>query len=159
MAESHDVQGTAVTLAPSGGDVTWTLTSLADTAGRASGSSDLGATIPFRLGYRLTSAAGSAPTAGESLRLYVAWSDDGTNFDGEVTGSDAAFSDADEFAQLTFVRACPFDADTSAHSFGGDVRPNGRYVVWVVYNDLGVALSATAGNHSLTFWPLEPNTA
>lgn len=162
MATTSYTQGTAVTFGPATDtpDVTWEFDALADGVGRASASSDLGATIPVFVSGILKVGAASAPTAGEACRLWVAFSNDNTLWPGGLTSSDAAFSDADEFAQLGFVMPMPFDADTSVHAFQLPlVECRGRYVQWIILNDTGVSLTSTTANCLLTMWPMEPATA
>lgn len=150
-------QGTRKVWATSGGDAVLTLTSLANSAGRAGDAEDLGdGSGRFAVFYRwqLKTKWAVAPTAGNRLRLAFGFSDDNTDWPGSVTGSDAAYSDLDLFRQLVEVRSCPADNTTNAQAFSGIVRALGRYCVPAVYNESGQALSGTAGDHELSLVPL-----
>ena len=85
-------QQTTITWTSAGGDEVLTLTSLADGDGRAGDEHDFTATFPARARLELLVDFNVAPTAGNVVDVYWSSSDDGTNYDGECTGSDAAYN-------------------------------------------------------------------
>lgn len=142
-----------ITFKASGGSATFTPTSLADGAGRVSNAYDLsaltsGGNLPDFIKLWIQSTAVSTPTIGMGFTHFNLWSPDNTIW-GAGTGSDAAFSDIGELPQLGQSCQCPFDNDTSAHVWDIPIRfaVLGRYLAVGWWNELGVALSSTAGDH------------
>lgn len=139
----------------SGSGVTKTMSfdALADAAGRMGASADLGATWDeeYLLEFRVET--GTAPTAGKTAELYLAFSIDNSNWPGKVTGSDAAYPTtvADNKKQLgiPYVLVATADGTTVLKQKPWIIRPAGRYVVPVVVNLLGQAFrdEATASNN------------
>jgi hypothetical protein len=87
-------QGTPVIWGEAGASgVTKTLTfeALAAGSGRMGASADLGAQWDDEYILEARIEAGSAPTAGLPIDIYLAWSSDNTNWPAGVTGSDAAW--------------------------------------------------------------------
>lgn len=155
MTDFYQKLGTARTWKASGGDAALTLTGLASGSARQGQSLDLGATFAREYGYRLKTAFGSSPTGGTLLRLFLGFSADNSNWPGGLSGSDAAYSDADDLRNLAELAPLVADADTAAQCVVGRFCPAGRYAAPVVYNDAtGQALSGTAGDHVLEIWPL-----
>ena len=125
---------------------TLTFEALADGAARMGASDDLGATWNRLYTVELVIETGTAPTAGETVELYLAWSMDGTNWPGGVTGSDAAYKAAEETEWLpqlgapVSVLVATNDANTVQRQGPVLIQAKGRYVVPVVYNSLGQAV-------------------
>lgn len=147
------VQGTAVQWRDSGGTEVMTLASLADDAGRAGAKHDFGSPWPTRARLEFECVFTTAPTAGERVDLYWASSSDGTNFDAEVTGSDAAFTEADA-VRLDLIGALIVTNDTNTQRDSWIFYLPARYGVPVVINKGGYAFSATASNNKLNVVPL-----
>ncbi|GAF93447.1 unnamed protein product, partial [marine sediment metagenome] len=95
-------QGTSLVWTSSAGDYVITLTSLANGEGRMGAAHDFTATFPTRVRIMLDVDFNAAPTAGEVVNVYWASSHDGTDYDGEVTGSDAAFDSEDDAGRLDY---------------------------------------------------------
>lgn len=142
-------QGTSVIFGEAGASgVTNTLSfdALADGSGRMSAEVDLGAT--FKRWYRIEIwiETGTAPTAGNTVDLYIASSYDGTNYPAGVSGSDGAWpadGNEDEWAkQLEYVGSyvATNDGNTVGIQAAWEYRVKGRYLVVVVDNNLGQAI-------------------
>lgn len=149
-------QGTAVIWGESGASgVTATLTfeALANAAGRMGASVDLGATWDQEYLVYLRVETGTAPTAGNTVELYLACSYDNTNWPGKVTGSDAAYPatvSANKLQlELVGVLVATADGSTVLQQSPWIWRPKGRYVAPVIVNLLGQAFrdEATATNN------------
>lgn len=153
MAAINQTQGTTVTWTSAGGDETLDLTSLANAAGRQGDEHDFGATFPERVRIELTVDFASAPTAGLTMDVYWASSDDGTNYDGECTGADAAFARAD-CARLHYVGSLVASNDADPQRASWVFFLPARYGVPVIWNASGQALTATGTDQVLTVTPL-----
>jgi len=147
-------QGTSITWTSSGGDETLDLSSLADGGGRAGDEHDFGATFPLRVHIQMTLDFNSAPTAGEVVDLYWAASPDGTNYDGECTGTDAAYNDENDMKRLHYVGTlvCTNDTDPQRQSWVFFLPA--RYGVPVVSNQSGQALTSTGTDQTVVVTPL-----
>lgn len=165
-------QGTPLIWGDAGGSgVTHTLTNdaLADGSGRMGAEADLGATFPEEVLVYFYVETGTAPTAGNSADLYLAWSYDGTIYPSGVTGSDGAWpsdGNEDEWAkQLDHVGSLVATNDGTLQQVQSPwrIRTKGRYVVPVVDNNLGQAFrdEATAANNDtrVIIIPLLPQVA
>lgn len=148
------LQGTDRTWAASGGDEVLTLTSMANVVGRKGDGHDWGASHPARFRVKLKTDFAVSPTAGNTVEVYWASSEDNTDFDSATAAGDAAFSDTDLLKQLHFIGALPADASTVSQIKSWIFYMPARYGYPVVYNRSGQALSATAGDHELVFTPL-----
>ena len=94
MSDLKQKQETSVVWTSSGGDEGLTLTSLADGAGRQGDGHDFGATFPQvgRLELQVQHAAQPTESVGNRVELFWSSSQDGTNYDGECSGSDGTFT-------------------------------------------------------------------
>lgn len=146
--------GSAVRWAASGADKLWTLTSLANGAGRAGDAADLGATRAELYGYRMTLKPASSPPAGELIDLALAISNQASAWPGGVSGADEAFADDDRFNQLVLLRPLVLDDSTASQSVHGVFRATGRHMVPVILNRSGVSLASGVSDHELVIWPL-----
>jgi len=153
MASVNQTQGTTVTWTSAGGDEVLTLTSLADAAGREGEEHDFTATFPQLVRIELLVDVNVAPTAGEVIEVWWSSSDDGTNYDAECTGGDAAFTVAGRY-RLHFVGAlyCTNDTDPQRQSWLFYLPA--RYGLPVVINESGQALTATGTDQVVTVTPL-----
>lgn len=153
-------EGTTKVFASSGGDATFTPTSLANGAGRVSAQVDLGA-APRAQWYRYTMKAKCAttPVVGNSIRAYLF---DGDNASTTRQAGTVGTADAAVAAEALFLNASQqvtplmVDAASTAKSFqaAGLVRITGRYVSVGWWNATGQALSATAGDMEFTLTPV-----
>lgn len=157
---------TVITFKSSGGSALWTLTSLANNAGRVSTQYDRGAAARPRLAIvRCITKLGATTTsivAGNAISIYFATADtnDATQVDGNVGQVDAALSSIEKRRNLQFVGTLEQDKTVAA----GDVYIGSwlmdipwRYLSACMVNEIGQALSATATDHQLwiTFVPDE----
>ena len=133
---------------------TLSLDALADAAGRMGASADLGATWDQDQLAQLIVETGTAPTAGNLVELYLAWSHDNTNWPGKVTGSDAAYpatvsANKRQLGAPACILVATNDTNTVLYQNPVVIRPKARYVVPVVVNLLGQAFrdEATAANN------------
>lgn len=141
-------QGTAVVWGEAGASgvtATLSLDALANGAARQGASVDLGANFADEYIVELRVETGTAPTAGNTVELYLLSSTDNTNWPAKVTGSDGAYTLGTSDANLR--QAGPPVATLVATNDGNTVliqnqsiwRPRGRYVVPIVDNNLGQA--------------------
>ena len=141
-------QGTAVVWGESGASgvtATLSLDALASGAARMGAAVDLGANFADEYIVELRVETGTAPTAGNTVELYLLSSSDNTNWPAKVTGSDGAYTLGTSDANLR--QAGPPVATLIATNDGNTVliqnqsiwRPRGRYVVPIVDNNLGQA--------------------
>jgi len=141
-------QGTAVVWGEAGASgvtATLSLDALANGAARQGASVDLGANFADEYIVELRVETGTAPTAGNTVELYLLSSTDNTNWPAKVTGSDGAYTLGTSDANLR--QAGPPVATLIATNDGNTVliqnqsiwRPHGRYVVPIVDNNLGQA--------------------
>ena len=141
-------QGTAVVWGEAGASgvtATLSLDALANGAARQGAAVDLGANFADEYIVELRVETGTAPTAGNTVELYLLSSTDNTNWPAKVTGSDGAYTLGTSDANLR--QAGPPVATLVATNDGNTVliqnqsiwRPRGRYVVPIVDNNLGQA--------------------
>lgn len=147
-------QDTDTTWEPAGGDEVLTLTNMADGAGRAGDEHDFGAKFPIAVRVELETKFAVSPTAGEIVEIMWSSSIDGTNYDGECTGSDAAYSDENDQKRLYLVGVLACTNDTSVQRQSWIFILPARYGLPVVGNQSGQAMTNTAGDHKLTVTPL-----
>jgi len=157
MTTFYRAQGTSLLWTSSGGDYTLTLTSLANGDGRAGAKADLGqgsANWPDLVNVTVELDFNVAPTAGSFVNVYWSGSIDNTNFDGECTGSDAAYNDENDMKRLDLVGTliCTNDTDPQRMSFV--YAPKARYGLPVISNLSGQALTATGTDQKVTVTPL-----
>lgn len=135
--------------------ITLTIASLTNASMRQSAAIDnttdlyMGGNVNFSL------KAGTSPSATGRVDIWAAGSVDGTNYAGGCTGSDAAFTgDTDN---LIYVGSVALKTTTGvvgnaqfslARIFGGVGNIPIKYA-FVIQNNTGVTMDATAGNHSV----------
>lgn len=139
------------------GTVTITLTSLANAALRQSAVVDNATNkyIDALLGGSIQ--VGTSPTANNTISVFVYGTHDGTLYTGGASGSDAAYTNAEE-SLFRLVSIIPVTATSNkdwifgpvsvAQAFGG-VMPSKWGVV--VLNSTGAALNATGTNNAVKF--------
>jgi len=147
--------------------VTITLASLASSTSLTSGrestfiqSSAINA-IDYQIGGIIT-ASSTGATASRQIEVWSYGSWDGTNYSAGATGSDAAFSPTNTKTLLKLITIIPTVATASqaynwgpfsiAQVYGGTVPPE-----WgvAVFHNMGANLSATSGNHSVLYTPIQ----
>lgn len=142
-------QGTAIVWGESGASgvtATLGLDGLANAAARQGASVDLGANYADEYLVILRVEVGTAPTAGNTVDLYLLSSHDNANWPAKATGSDGAYtlgtSDANLKQAGPPVVSLVATADTNTVLEQAPViwRPRGRYVAPIVDNNLGQAI-------------------
>jgi hypothetical protein len=131
------------------GTATITLASLANGSGRASTAIDNSTGLYLSADVRVKVTTGGTSATGYA-EVYLIRSEDGTNFDDAFGGSDAAYTPVN--ALLLGTIATPATA-TYVKTFDtaelGLTLP-AKWCIGIV-NRTGNTLSATAGNHSVTY--------
>lgn len=148
---------TAKTFKDSGGDVTFTLASLANGAGRISAQLDLGA-APRAERYLVmveVKAAASLTLSVEVARLYMARGD-GTDIDGPVGTSDAAIAAETRFtSNLKYVGSVIADqAAVGPFNRTFVISCQSRYLSFGIWNPSGQAFSSTGGDCFVKVTPI-----
>ena len=141
-------QGTAVVWGEAGASgvtATLSLDALASGSARMGAAVDLGANFADEYIVELRVETGTAPTAGNTVELYLLSSTDNTNWPAKVTGSDGAYTLGTSDANLKQVGSpvvtlvATNDGNTVLIQSQSIWRPRGRYVVPIVDNNLGQA--------------------
>lgn len=160
---------TRITFEPSGGDVTFTLTSLGADDGQISNRLDRGSgSIAGWYAGVLRCQFATAPVAGDVVRIYLveSWEfrDGGTpdvTPGGDLPETDSAITDQNRFVRggiavgNLIVPPSPA-ADTEYVSKPFHFFTAARYIQFGVWNDVPDAFTATAGEHELAIWPVPP---
>jgi hypothetical protein len=161
-------QGTAIVWGEAGASgVTHTLSldALANGAARMGAAADLGADFAERYALYILAETGTAPTASNTIDVYLLFSYDNSTWPAKVTGSDGAYTLGTSDANLrqagnAFSLIATNDTDTVLVQSPFIVAPRGRYVVPIYDNNLGTALrdEATATNNGsrVILVPLRP---
>lgn len=152
-------QGTAIVWGESGASgvtATLSLDALANGAARMGAKVDLGANFADEYIVELRVETGTAPTAGNTVELYLISSTDDSNWPAKVTGSDAAYTLGTSDANLrqagspVVTLVATNDGNTTLIQSQAIWRPRGRYVVPIVDNNLGQAFRDQATNSNNT---------
>jgi len=142
---------------------TLSLDGLASAGGRMGAVADLGAQWDQDYLVQLIVETGTAPAAGATVELYLAWSHDNTNWPGKVSGADAAYPTtvADNKKQLgnpASILVAAADTNTVTKQQPNIIRALARYVAPVVVNLLGQAIrdetTATDNDSRVVLTPL-----
>jgi hypothetical protein len=161
-------QGTAIVWGESGATgvtKTLSLNALADASARMGASQDLGADWDKEYIAIIVVETGTAPTAGNTVDVYLACSHNGTDWPGGVTGSDAAYtlgtSDQNlrQLGQPITSLIATNNGNTVQRQNAVIIRPTARYVAPVIDNNLGQAIrnetTATDNDSRLILIPLD----
>jgi hypothetical protein len=141
-------QGTAIVWGEAGASgvtATLSLDALANGAARMGAAVDLGANFADEYIVELRVETGTAPTAGNTVELYLLSSTDNSNWPAKVTGSDGAYTLGTSDANLrqagspAVTLVATNDGNTVLIQSQSIWRPRGRYVVPIVDNNLGQA--------------------
>ena len=150
-------QGTTVTWTSSGGTLAITLTSLANNAGRLGAVHDRGATHSRKMRFWLqVDFVTTGPTTGSTVDLYLATSDDNTNWDAGTAPTDAALGTVDVLPQYVFVGSLVLDnVLTPNQSASFEIELGARYIAPIVHNNgTGQALTATGTDQIIRMTPI-----
>lgn len=142
-------QGTAIIWGEAGASgvtATLSLDALANGAARMGAAVDLGANFSEEYLVYLLIETGTAPTAGNTVDLYLISSYDNSTWPAKVTGSDGSYTLGTSDANLrqagppVVSLIATNDANTVLVQAPVIWRPRGRYVVPIVDNNLGQAV-------------------
>jgi len=147
-------QGTSITWTSAGGDEVITLTSLANGDGRMGEEHDFGATHAARVRISMELDFNVAPTAGNVVDLYWSSSHDGTDYDGECTGADAAYNDENDMKRLYWVGSLVCTNDTDPQRQSWVFHLPARYGLPVVSNQSGQVLTNVGTDQVIIVTPL-----
>lgn len=150
-------QGTTIIWTSSGGTLAITLTSLANNAGRIGAVHDRGATHSRKMRFWVqVDFVTTGPTQGTTIDLYLATSDDNTNWDAGTAPTDAALGTADVLPQYVYVGSIVLDnVLTPNQSASFEIEIAARYIAPVVFNNgTGQALTATGTDQIIRMTPL-----
>lgn len=160
--------GTALTWTSSGGDYTMTMSSVADTNGRAGAKGDLGATRAPLWTYSSEIKAGATGPSGTAPTYDFYWcsspsataATDNDGPDGVFTGSDVALTapSAEELGGLLFIGSVPLTT-TNDEIFRKTwvFAPPHRYGFPVFVNNSNQTDSTTGTDHSIVLTPQTHN--
>ena len=151
-------QGTAIVWGEAGASgvtATLSLDALANGAAQQGAAVERGANSAARYRAVLRGETGTAPTAGNTVDLYLVTSHDNTNWPAKVTGSNGSYTLGTSDANLrqagppVVSLIATADANTVLEQDAVIWEPCGRYVVPIVDNNLGQALrdETTATNN------------
>lgn len=153
---------TSTTWTDAGGDKLLDLGGLAANGTVMGALLDLGATARAEhFMYELTiDGFNSAPVVGESVMLYLAFSNATTNFDGNPTTDPTAVAQGtitvDQLRNVMFAAAASVYSTTAADELkiSGVVDIPHRYVSPVIHNDTTTALLSMADAHKFVLTPV-----
>lgn len=147
-------QGADITWTSAAGTEVLTLTSLADGNGRAGEEHDFGATYTAQVRISMELDFNAAPTAGNVVDLYWSSSHDGTDYDGECTGGDAAYNDENDMRRLHWVGSLVCTNDTNPQRQSWMFFLPARFGLPVVNNQSGQVLTATGTDQMVIVTPI-----
>lgn len=154
-SKAYQLAETALTFKASGGDVTFTPTSLAAGAGRQSAQKDFGTSArSYMYNWRAYVKFATTPVVGETIDIYIKTSD-GTYPDNDDGTTDAAVSAKDKLKNLTFIGSIVVDEASTTPQFvaSGRVQLSHRYMQVVFWNATVDALSSTAADNGFILEP------
>lgn len=148
-------QGTSLQWKGSGGDYVLTSTGLVNGGARAGESCDLTSIFDEEYLVELTVECASAPTAGDTISLFLCSASAIARLPGGVSGDDEDWptdGNEDEWGKqlgmpVLILKATNDGSGTLQTQQGVIWRPQGRFIVPVLDNNLGVALAA--GNNTV----------
>lgn len=132
------------------GTATITLASLANGSGRASTAIDNSSGLYISADVRVKVKTGTAAATGY-CSVYLIRSEDGTNYDDSFAGSDAAYTPVN--ALLLGTINTPASTTTYVKTFDTAELGLSLPAKWAIgiVNSSGGTVSATAGDHSVTY--------
>ena len=148
---------TAVTFGSNTDTVLWTPKNVANGAGRISNEWDRGAgALPAWYAWQFKTKFQAALALGVECQLWLAFSRNGTLWDGNFTDGDAAWSTGDKRNNLTRLGTVIADSTSSGEVqvASGVIFIPFRYVMAALWNAAGQSLTNTDADHQLAFEPL-----
>lgn len=140
----------------SGGDVSFSPTTLASGEGHQSAHHDLTTSARARVyAWRAWCEFNTSPVVGQTVRVYLK-TGDGTNFDNDEVATDHGFTAEDKLRNLHFIGSIVVDeiSTTVAMVSSGVVDLSQRYVAVVFWNGTDDALSSTAADQGFSLTPV-----
>ena len=154
--------GTSVVFKSSGGDITFTPQNIASADARVSAQWDRGSgSKPGWYRWFGKTKSSASYTIGRAVQIYLGQAKDATDIPSNLGTSDASISSAvDRMRPLDLVGAivAPVATGSTALVQSGLLFIHSRYVSVVWFNDLGVTLTNTAGDHEFQIEPLSPES-
>ena len=154
---------TKLTFKGSGGDVTLTFASAADQSLSVSAQYDRGSgSKPGLYRWRIKTQINASGTVGKQVRIYLIQTNDATDIPGRVGTSDTEISSAADRTRNLGAPIGVVNADVTTS--GTDFIATGvcfvydRYISVGIFNDMGVILHATEGNHYFELTPIPPES-
>lgn len=144
------------TNAGGGSDLAITLASLSTGAGRIGAQWDRGTGAqPGRYRWQFRCRTNSAPTVGNTLRIYLAVGDDGTYISNGLGTADAAISSEALCSNCQYVDSIEVSENVTTRDFTkrGFIWIYDRYVSPIIFNAFGVSLSSTGTNMEFRLTP------
>lgn len=147
---------TPIRFEPSGGDVTFTPTSIGNGTGRISNRLDRGtAAHADRYEWRAKTKLAAPGTVGRQVEIYLVTSD-GTIADANQGTADASITAADARNNMQYIGGLIVDngsGTASMNNSGVLTNLTARFLQVVFWDDTGTGLSATAGDHAFILTP------
>jgi hypothetical protein len=131
------------------GTATITLASLANGSGRASTAVDNSSGLYLSADIRIKITTGGTSATGYAS-VYLIRSEDGTNFDDAFAGTDGAYTPVNALLLGTIVTPATATYVKTFDTAELGLTLPAKWCVGIV-NSTGNTLSATAGNHSVTY--------
>ena len=146
---------TQVNWGSAGGEThTLTIANLANGAGRVGVKHDCGATHAQRWRWYAKLDFNVAPTAGNTVDFYMAFSHDNTNFDGDHGGADAALGSTTQLPNMQYIGSHVCLNNTDNQWSGGIFFMDSRYVAPCIYNASGQLLTNAAADQEFIIEPI-----
>jgi len=131
--------------------------------GRESASIDNTSTLADDYAASFLVTTGTSPTAGQ-IQIWAIFSEDGSNYDGNATGSDAGLTPVPK-ENMKLVQSMPTTSTSNQayrYSIGSLARLAGqplRKMSFFVTHNTAVNLNSTGGNHSITYTSIKYSSA
>lgn len=154
---------TKLTFKGSGGDVTLTFASAADQSLSVSDQYDRGTgSKPGLYRWRIQTQLNATGTVGKQCRIYLIQTDDATDIPGRVGTTDTEISSAADRTRNLGAPIGVVNADVTTSNTDliatGTCFVYARYISVGIFNDQGVILHATEGNHYFELTPIPPES-
>jgi hypothetical protein len=160
------VPATRITLGSNTDTGLLTMKNIANGNYQQSAKIDLGATLHALYNVRLKNKFGSAPTAGNAMKLWIGFSNSataGSDNSGNCTGADGAYTGysggtaAQSVLQLDFVGQLLLDANVGPQDgIIGSFTPRARYAYLVWQNASGQTTTNVDADHQVMIDPVDP---
>jgi len=156
-SKQYVARETSTVWSDTAGDLVCTLNNLAAGAVRVGARLDLGeGSTPAEFTWRLTVQFASAPVVGETVPIYLSWSD-GAEEDGQCGSADAA-GDTNMIKNMKLIGILTVTSTDADHDMTASGRCwiGTRYVSPAIYNKTADNLKATNDTSAFTLTPVPP---